>query len=205
MPLDGRCDRCVVGLIVTLRKSVKGNRGLDPVGAQRCENERQESAHTETHDADAVADGRFVLDEVVDGAAHVTARAISGQRLHQLAGLVHLVVTSKFAVVEIRGQRDETRRGEAVSHLCDAGIETPPLLDDDHSGAGTALRHREIPACVVAVAGELDHFTAHPPNVQRSHCAKHSVTECQRSEGNPRSIVLWAGSGQRLVTTLPWV
>ena len=78
---------------------------------------------------------RAVAREVVDGAAHVAAGAVRRQALHQVPGLVHLVVRGELAVIEVGRERDEAGGAETIGHLLDAGVEAPPFLD--HEDAGT--------------------------------------------------------------------
>ena len=69
--------------------------------------------------------------EVVDGAAHVASGAIGRHALHELAGLVHLVVRRERAVVQVGREGDEAGRTQAVGDPLDVVVETPPLLDHD--------------------------------------------------------------------------
>ena len=94
--------------------------------------------------------------EEVDRTAHVAPGPIGRHRLHQLAGLVHLGVLGELAVVEVGGERDEPLGGEPIGHLLDAGVEPPPLLDDDQSGAGPAVGQRQVPRRTGAVARKVD-------------------------------------------------
>ena len=63
----------------------------------------------------------------------VAAGAIGRQGLHKLRRLVHLIVRGEFTVVQIRCKRDEASRRETIGHLLDAAVETPPLLDHEHT------------------------------------------------------------------------
>ncbi len=118
-----------------------------------------------------------VVGEVVDRAAHVARRTIRGKRVHQLGGFVHLRVLSKLAVVQIGSEGDEAGRRQAICHLLDTGVEAPPFLHHDDTGACARLGHSEVPACVVAVACEFDDFS-HAPTVDqlRSVCAGRRLT-----------------------------
>ena len=82
--------------------------------------------------------------------------------------LVHLVVFGKLAVIEIGRERHEPSGGKAIGHLLDSRIEAPPLLDDQHAGARTGRRRREIPGGHASVAAELDGV---------GHARKNNLTE----------------------------
>ena len=102
---------------------------------------------------------RRVAREIVDGAAHVAAGTIRRHALHEVRGLVHLVVPGQFPVIEIGRQRDEAGGGEPIRHLLDAGIEPPPFLDDQDAGARTRGGLREIARRQIAIAAELNGFS----------------------------------------------
>ena len=122
--------------------AVVRHRGLDRVGPQRREPEREPAAHAEADDAHAVAGHRVVAAEVVDGAGHVLGRLLDVQRHHQLTGLVGLRMGPSLAVVQVGRERDEPFAGVPVAHLLDLVVEPPPLLDHDDPGprplSGTA-------------------------------------------------------------------
>ena len=158
--LDGRLDLRQVGrAALDRREAVERHRGLDPVGALRSEHEREHPAHAEPDDPDAVAGGGGVVGQEVDRTAHVARRTVDRQALHQLARLVHLVVSRQLAVVQVGCEGHETGRSEPVGHLLGAGVEAPPLLDDDHARPRARLGQDQVAPCVVAVARELNHLS----------------------------------------------
>ena len=59
--------------------------------------------------AEPVARRRVVFCEVVDRAAHVLRSSFGRQRLHEVASLVHLIVTGELAAVDVGRERGEPR------------------------------------------------------------------------------------------------
>ena len=58
---------------------------------------------------------------------------------------------------------------EAIGHLLDAGIEAPPFLDDQDSGAGTSRGRDEIPGRDGAITGEFNGFSHARKDNRNSH------------------------------------
>ena len=96
------------------------------------------------------------VDEEVDSAAHVAAGAIGRKALHQVRGLVHLVVPCELAVIEIRRERHEARLSQTVRHLLDAGIQTPPLLDHQHAWSRAARGRRQVTGRHVSITAKFN-------------------------------------------------
>ena len=115
--------------------------------------------HAEPHDADALARDGGVRGEIVDRAAHVPARPVRREGLHQAPRLVRFGVPRQFAVIEIGRERHEPGGAESIRHLLDAGIEAPPFLDDQDAWTGTRSGRNEIPGRDSTIAGELNDFS----------------------------------------------
>ena len=106
---------------------------------------------------------------IVHRAAHVSARPVRREGLHQVPRLVHFVVRGKLPVIEVGSERHEARGAEAIGHLLDAGIEAPPFLDDQDSGAGTSRGRDEIPGRDGAITGEFNGFSHARKDNRNSH------------------------------------
>jgi hypothetical protein len=60
-----------------------------------------------------------MVDEIVDGRAHVAAGAVRRHALHQLRCLVHLGVAGELAVIQVGRERDEPGGAQPIGHLLD--------------------------------------------------------------------------------------
>ena len=148
-----------VGLHVAERHPVVRHHGAHSVSLLGGEDHAEHAAHAEPDRAHAVSAHGLVAEEEVDSAAHVARRPIRWQRVHELGRLVHLGVLGQIAVVQVGSESRETLACELVAHALDVGVEPPPLLQDDHTRPRSLWSARQIAACGVAVARELDVLT----------------------------------------------
>ena len=118
---------------VTLGKSVERGGRLDLVAADGGQHEGQQPAHAEADHTDAATRDGIVAVQEIDGTRHVTGGPVGWEVVHQLPRLVHLVVPGEFTVVQVGGERHQAVFGQHVGHALDLGVETPPLLNDDHA------------------------------------------------------------------------
>src|SRR5690606_7761057 len=104
---------------------------------------------------------------------------------------IHLGVPGQLTVVEVRCEGDESLGSEPVRHLADAGVETPPLLHDDHPRAAAGLRKCQVTSGLAAVAREFD---------ARPHgSARYRSRETRLPVSPPRT--LWTPPADAVTTT----
>ena len=188
-----------VRLHVALGEPVEGDDGADLVRAVGGDDEGQHPAHAEPDHADAVTGHRVEARQVVDGAAHVPPRPVGRHGLHELRGLVHLVVPGQLAVVEVGGQRHEPRLAEAVRHLLDPPVEAPPLLHHEDTGARTARGPHEVARRRPTVALEVDHLTHEAATYNRRQEGVASASRMRSAASCSSSGVIEAAAWEKLI------
>src|SRR5918994_1861353 len=129
---------------------VERDRGADLVVHRRGP-DREPAAQAEAHSPD-LAGALRVGGEVVHRSAHLLLGLLHVQRHHLLLRLVRLF--RGLAVEEVGRQGDEPLPREAVAHVADVIVDTPPLLQNDDPGA-LALGLRQVSRRRAAVGLEL--------------------------------------------------
>jgi hypothetical protein len=150
--LDGGPDAGEV--LVPLERPVEHDGRGDLLTRPRGQVQDERAAHAEPDRPDRVPGHRRLREKVVDRSRQLRHRLLRVELPRERHGLV--LVVRDPAAEQIRRQRHEPLAGEPVAHVGNVIVQAPPLLDDDHAGAGAALRHGQVAVRGAPVAREAD-------------------------------------------------